>query len=95
MLLERLPALDPRALHALGERLYGTDPATLATFVETVNGWLAARLAGGPQELAALDRVAGIWEKFNQTARDTETFNLDRKPLVFNAFGWLVEASRG
>ena len=28
-LLERLPAVDPRALHALGDRLYGTDPATL------------------------------------------------------------------
>jgi hypothetical protein len=24
-----------------------------------------------------------------------ETFNLERKPLVFNVFGWLAEASRG
>ena len=31
----------------------------------------------------------------NQTARDVETFNLDRKPLVFNVFRWLAEASRG
>jgi DNA polymerase-3 subunit delta' len=94
-LLDRLPALDPRALHALGDRLYGTDPATLAGFVDTVNGWLAARLACGPQEGAVLDRIAGIWEKFNQTARDVETFNLERKPLVFNVFGWLAQASRG
>jgi DNA polymerase-3 subunit delta' len=94
-LLDRLPALDPRALHALGDRLYGTDPATLGAFIDTVNGWLAARLACGPQEGAVLDRVAGIWEKFNQTARDVETFNLERKPLVFNVFGWLAEASRG
>ncbi len=94
-LLERVPALDPRALHALGERLYGTDPAILATFVETVNGWLALRLRNGPQEPAALERIANVWELFNQAARDVEEFNLDRKPLVFNVFRWLAEASYG
>jgi DNA polymerase III subunit delta' len=94
-LLERLPTVDPGALHVLGERLYGTDPATLATFVGTVNGWLAGRLALGPQEPAALDRFANIWEMFNQAARDVETFNLERKPLVFNVFRWLAETSHG
>jgi hypothetical protein len=24
-----------------------------------------------------------------------DVFNLERKPLVFNVFGWLAEASRG
>jgi DNA polymerase-3 subunit delta' len=94
-LLGRLPALDPRALHALGDRLYGTEPATLAAFVDTVNGWLASRLACGPQEPAVLDRIARTWEKLNAAAGDVETFNLERKPLVFNVFGWLAEASRG
>jgi len=94
-LLERLPTLDPRALHALGERIYGTDAAPLATFVETVNGWLAGRLNRGLQDPATLNRIATIWEMFNQTARDVETFNLERKPLVFNVFTWLAEASRG
>ena len=93
-LLERLPVMDPHALHALGDRIYGTDPATLATFVETVNGWLASRLTRPSQDTAALDRIANIWEMFNQTARDVETFNLERKPLVFNVFRWLAEASR-
>src|SRR6516165_8520021 len=46
-LLEHLPAVDPRALHALGDRLYGTDPAPLAAFVDTVNAWLSRRLAAG------------------------------------------------
>jgi DNA polymerase-3 subunit delta' len=94
-LLERLPTLDPRALHALGERIYGTDAAPLATFVETVNGWLAGRLNRGLQDPATLNRIATIWEMFNQTASDVETFNLERKPLVFNVFTWLAEASRG
>ncbi len=94
-LLERLPAVDPRALHALGDRLYGTDPATLAAFVDTVNEWLSARLSAAQRDGARLIRMAEAWEKVNAAARDVETFNLERKPLVFNVFGWLAEASRG
>jgi len=94
-LLERLPAVDPRALHALGDRLYSSDPATLAAFVDTVNAWLSARLVSGEPDRARIARVAEIWERINCAARDVETFNLERKPLVFNVFGWLAEASRG
>src|SRR5579872_657289 len=42
-LLDRLPALDANALHALGEALAGTDPQPLAAFLDTVNAWLAQR----------------------------------------------------
>jgi DNA polymerase-3 subunit delta' len=94
-LLERLPAVDPGALHALGDRLYGTDPATLAAFVDTVNAWLSVQLADGAREPAGLDRVAQAWEKVNRAAQEAEEYNLERKPLVFNVFGWLAEASRG
>ena len=94
-LLERLPGIDPAALHALGDRLYGVDPAPLATFVDTVNAWLGARLTATEQVPARLARLAEAWEKVNAAARDVEEFNLDRKPLVFNVFGWLAEASRG
>jgi DNA polymerase III subunit delta' len=94
-LLERLPELDARALHAVGERISGTDPATLAAFLDTVNGWLSARLAATPQDRARLNRVAQAWEKVNAAARDVEEYNLERKPLVFNVFGWLAEATRG
>ena len=94
-LLERLPAVDPRALHALGDRLYSGDSATLAAFVDTVNAWLSARLASGEPDRARIARVAEIWERVNCSARDVETFNLERKPLVFNVFGCLAEAARG
>jgi len=94
-LLDRLPAVDPRALHALGDRLYGTDAATLAAFVDTVNGWLSARLAAGAADPARLARVAEAWELINHAAGEVDEYNLERKPLVFNVFGWLAEASRG
>ncbi|TMJ82476.1 MAG: DNA polymerase III subunit delta' [Alphaproteobacteria bacterium] len=81
--------------HALGDQLYGVDPAPLATFVDTVNAWLSARLAAGAQAPARLAGLAEAWEKVNAAARDVEEYNLERKPLVFNVFGWLAEASRG
>jgi DNA polymerase-3 subunit delta' len=93
-LLERLPTIDPRALHALGDRLYGVDAAPLAAFLDTVNAWLSARLAQGPQEPAHLVRVAEAWEKINSAARDAEEYNLERKPLVFSVFGTLADAVR-
>ena len=39
-------------------------------------------------------RTAEVWEKVNRAARDVETYNLERKPLVFAVFGLLAEAAR-
>ena len=94
-LLDRLPAVDPEALHLLGDRIAGTDAGTLAAFVDTVNGWLSARLNMVAPDGGRLDRLAAAWEQVNQAARESEMYNLERKPLVFNVFGWLAEASRG
>ena len=94
-LLDRLPKLDSGALHALGEAIAGTDPQPLAAFVDTVNAWLSHRLDGGNGELGRLARLAEASERINQAARDAETYNLERKPLVFGVFGLLAEATRG
>ena len=94
-LLDRLPAVDPRALHALGDRLYGVDSTKLEAFVDTVNAWLSARLTAGTADSSRLNRVAEAWDKVNQAAATAAEYNLERKPLVFNVFGWLAEASRG
>ena len=93
-LLAQLPDPDPRALHALGEAIGGTDPRTLEAFMDMVNGWLSARLDQGGQHKAQMVRVAETWEKVNRAARDVETYNLERKPLVFTVFGALAEAAR-
>ncbi|HEV3159876.1 MAG TPA: DNA polymerase III subunit delta' [Xanthobacteraceae bacterium] len=94
-LLARLPAVDPADLHALGDALAGTDPQPLAAFLDAVNAWLAQRLAGGRGDLARLNRLAEASEHINAAARDAETYNLERKPFVFNVFGLLAEATRG
>jgi DNA polymerase-3 subunit delta' len=94
-LLARLPAVDPANLHALGDALAGTDPQPLAAFLDAVNAWLAQRLDGGRGDLARLNRLAEASEHINAAARDAETYNLERKPFVFNVFGLLAEATRG
>lgn len=93
-LLDRLPTLDRRALHALGDEIAGTQAETLATFMDAVNEWLGDRLNMGPQEGSRLARVAEVWTSVNQAAREAEAYNLDRKPLVFSVFGQLAEAAR-
>jgi DNA polymerase III subunit delta' len=94
-LMEQLPAPDPAALHALGDALGGNDPKTLAAFMDLVNGWLAARLENGTREKPHMLRVAQAWDQVNAAARDVETYNLERKPLVFAVFGALAQAARG
>jgi DNA polymerase-3 subunit delta' len=95
-LLDSLPQVDPRELHALGDALGGSDRAALGAFVDSVDRWIVARLRIGDANanLPRLARLAEVWEKINNTARETETYNLERKPLVFSVFGLLAEATR-
>ena len=94
-LIAQLPNPDPRALHALGDALSGNEPQTLAAFMEMVNGWLSSRLVADAAQVPRMARVAQTWDKVNRAARDVETYNLERKPLVFAVFGLLAEAARG
>ncbi len=93
-LLERLPAADPRALHALGDSLERGGDDLYDIFIETARNWLSARLDRGGKA-RSLARAADAWERLDRAARDPETYNLERKPLVFNVFGLLAEAARG
>jgi DNA polymerase-3 subunit delta' len=85
-LLATLPQVDLRELHALGD------------FVDSIDRWVSERLraddANANANLPRLARLAEVWEKINRAARDTEAYNLERKPLVFSVFGLLAEATR-
>jgi DNA polymerase-3 subunit delta' len=94
-LLGQLPNLDPRALHALGDAIAGTEPAKLAAFADVINAWLSANLAGRTQEPRRMLRISAAHERINSAVRDAGEYNLERKPLVFSVFGWLAEAARG
>ncbi|MDO8877611.1 MAG: DNA polymerase III subunit delta' [Pseudolabrys sp.] len=93
-LFAQLPNPDPRALHALGDALSGSEPQTLSAFIDMVNAWLSARLDAGTHGAAQMAKAAQTWEKVNRAARDVEAYNLERKPLVFSVFGLLAETAR-
>lgn len=95
-LLEALPHVDPRDLHALGDLLGGSDRTTLAAFIDSIDRWIVEKLHAevSNADLPQLARLGEVWEKITRAARDVESFNLDRKPLVFSVFGLLSEATR-
>jgi len=95
-LLATLPQVDPRELHALGDALGGSDRVALAAFIDGVDRWIGEKLRAdnANANLPRLARLAEVWEKIIRAARDTEAYNLERKPLVFSVFGMLAEATR-
>ena len=97
-MLAKLPQVDPRELHTLGDSLPISDRVALAAFIDGIDRWIGERLhadeASANQNLPRLARLAEVWEKIVRAARDTETYNLERKPLVFSVFGWLADATR-
>ncbi|MGB6398679.1 MAG: DNA polymerase III subunit delta', partial [Bradyrhizobium sp.] len=96
-LLARLPQVDPRELHALGDALGTSDRVALAAFVDSVDRWIGDRMRADEDanaNLPRLARLAEVWEKTVRAARDIQDYNLERKPLVFSVFGMLAEATR-
>jgi DNA polymerase-3 subunit delta' len=70
------------------------DRVALRAFVDTIERWVTERLRQPNPDLRRLARLAEVWEKINIAARETESFNLERKPLVFSVFGLLADAVR-
>jgi DNA polymerase-3 subunit delta' len=97
-LLDTLPRVDPRQLHALGDALGSSDRVALGAFIDSVDRWIMQRLraddGNANRNLPRLARLAEVWEKINRAARETESYNLERKPLVFSVFGLLADATR-
>jgi DNA polymerase-3 subunit delta' len=96
-MLASLPKVDPRELHALGDSLPLSDRVALATFIDSIERWISGRLrtdGASNANLPRLARLAEVWEKIARAARDTQDYNLERKPLVFSVFSMLAEATR-
>ncbi len=95
-MLATLPRVDPRELHALGDALGTSDRVALAAFIDGIDRWISEKLRvdDANANLPRLARLAEVWEKIIRAARDTEAYNLERKPLVFSVFSMLAEATR-
>jgi DNA polymerase-3 subunit delta' len=95
-LLQGLPQVDARQVHALAEALAKRDAEdSYDLTLETVQRWVSERLhdrAGlGASRLAPLVEVC---DKIARTAREIDVFNLDRRPFILTLFDDLAEAVR-
>jgi DNA polymerase-3 subunit delta' len=94
-----LLAPDPRALHALGDRLAAKrDGSALVTFMELLRASLAkairaaARGQPAPPYIAvrSLAEWTVLWDTIGRLADETETLNLDRKQAVLSGLSQLA-----
>lgn len=95
-LLDALPRLEMRRVIQLAEKVAprggeGDMQLALDTAMAWVSRNLAARAGAGAARLAPLVEVC---EKAARAARDAESFNLDRRPVVIALFGDLADAIR-
>lgn len=86
--LDALPQVDIPALLALAEDVAGkAGERDFAVMIETVQGWISDHLhAHAAAQPARLAPLAEVWDKLGQAAREVETYNLDRRPLVMTLF---------
>ena len=94
--LDALPGLDVTALLALAEDVAGkTGEGDFWIMIDAIQSWIGdhlhAHVAAGPARLAPL---AEVWEKLARAAREVESYNLDRRPLVLSMFHDLSDAVR-
>lgn len=94
--LDALPGLDVTALLALAEDVAGkTGEGDFWIMIDAIQSWIGdhlhAHAGAGPARLAPL---AEVWEKLARAAREVETYNLDRRPLVLSMFHDLSDAVR-
>ena len=97
-LFGKLPQVDWLAVHALADKLTGRDnESAYETFMRALRRWLDAQLRAGAAlglRSARLVAYADAWDDIMQAARETETFNFDRRALVLSIFGRLEQAAR-
>jgi DNA polymerase III subunit delta' len=97
-LLGALERLDGKAAMALADKT--TGKAGTAAF-EIILDMLEKRLQTGVhhgvsthKSIAALAAHAQLWEKLRSSARDVETYNLDRRPFLLSIFSELADIER-
>ncbi len=96
-ILAALPTVDGRKLHRLCDALEadGSDNS-FAMCLEAILDWLAARLtesAAAGHTAGRLAPIAEVWDKVTAAAREAESLNLDRRPLLLTMVADLAAAA--
>ncbi len=98
-MLDDLPRIDWSNVHALADRVaVRNNGKDYETMLAAIDDWLDTRVRRGalsPEaNCARLAPYALVWEKLAEAARETDTFNLDKRPFVLSLFADLAAAAR-
>lgn len=94
-LLNALPRLDWEAVHRLTDEIAPRAASgSFERFVETTLDWLHMQVTQAGHGPARLAPFAEVWEKLRRATRESEAYNLDKKPLVLLTFADLAAAAR-
>jgi DNA polymerase-3 subunit delta' len=95
-LLDELPRLDWRDVHALADHVTGRDHISeYDVMMTSIFDWLDATVRAEAERGARrLVPFAEAWEKIAEAARETEALNLDKRPLILSIFAELTAAAR-
>jgi DNA polymerase III subunit delta' len=94
-ILDNLNASNAKAIRQLIEKTTGRpgQKAFLA-LLEMITDQLHRGLRMTNSDQARLAARADLWEKLRRTARDVETYNLDRRPFLLSLFSELADIER-
>ncbi|MCI0736068.1 MAG: DNA polymerase III subunit delta' [Beijerinckiaceae bacterium] len=98
--LDDLPRISWKKVHALADRIAARNTSNdYECALDAIDEWLDSRVRLGARDFGEdcahrLAHYAEVWEKLAQAARETETFNLDRRPLVLSLIADLAAAAR-
>jgi DNA polymerase III subunit delta' len=97
-MLDDLPRIDWSKVHALADRVTARNNGKdYETMLAAIDDWLDTRVRHGSRTsdgncAKRLAPYALVWEKLSKAARETETFNLDKRPFVLSLFADLAAA---
>ena len=91
------PALIDRSQQRAPASVAASPYGDYETMLATIEDWLDARVRHSARTLQGacarqLAPYALVWEKLSEAARETEIFNLDKRPLVLSLFADLAAA---
>jgi DNA polymerase III subunit delta' len=89
---------DPKAAMALFDKTTGkAGEANFGIILDRVESHLRQAIQDGVAAKAASATLAAraeLWEKLRKSARDVETYNLDRRPFLLSIFSELADIER-
>ena len=94
-LLDRLPKVDGQAALAIAQEAAKRDGLAFEQFVDTLDAYLSRMLGSlADRGSGAVVELADIHERLSIGRRETDIYNLDRKPLVLATIAELADAVR-